>query len=297
MSGKGRGDRQLSTHELLSEFDNHKENLRIHSTALISATVSIIDVLRRAFNKLYGGEKPDQIWIVFISVPHENKHTYYHAEHLAQETGHENPRVFTNEFIFVGEIPEEYIIHKVSVQTLLDRGFDMKRSCGYSNDIEQLPRSSLLRQQIAKHILDPSNSGYHIGLSLEYMARHFGARAVVYDIAHQILFECTWVVDIDYDAQYVHLFCNNTQETILVDFEHFCCIDNGINEAIVDFWLTDLNFCPAYAEHCEWVSRLQDEMEREWETFGEYMNDNNDSYTEQHYRMLQAREDEMHNRD
>jgi hypothetical protein len=69
VSGKGKEDRQLSFHELLCEFKNHKkgarklneEICRERLTALISVTVSFIDALRRAFDKLYEGDKPDQI--------------------------------------------------------------------------------------------------------------------------------------------------------------------------------------------------------------------------------------------
>jgi uncharacterized BrkB/YihY/UPF0761 family membrane protein len=52
-------------------------------TALILVTISFINALRRAFDKLYKGDKPDQIWIVFISVLHKDKATYYYAEYLA----------------------------------------------------------------------------------------------------------------------------------------------------------------------------------------------------------------------
>ena len=80
---------------------------------------------------------------------------------------------------------------KVSAQTLLERGLNIKRYCEYSNNRKQLPSAYLLRQDIAKHILDPSNSGYDIGMSLGFIAQHFGARASVSDVAHKILLECT----------------------------------------------------------------------------------------------------------
>jgi len=299
VSGKGKGGRQLSIHELLSEFKNHKTRPRnLHEeiypkrlTALVSVTVSFIDVLRRAFNKLYKGEEPDQIWIVFISVPYKDKSTYYHLEHLAREIGQDKPSMFKDEYIFVWEIPEEYIVHKVSVQTLLERGLNMERYCEYSNNRKQLPSAYLLRQDIAKNILDPSNGGYDIGMSLGFMARCFGARALVCDIAHKILFECTRTVRINDDAQYVYVYMNG-HETIL-DFEHFFWIDKGIDEALIEMWLNGPDFCLAYAEHCEWVSRLEDEMEREWEKFTGHINDDDFSYSEQRQRTLQAREDKI----
>ena len=82
----------------------------------------------------------------------------------------------------------------------------------------ELPPAFLLRQKTGEHIVDPSNSGYDIGLGLGFMARHFGARAVVCGIAHRILFECTRVIDIDNKAQYVHISYGNCNEG-LVDIE------------------------------------------------------------------------------
>jgi hypothetical protein len=43
------------------------------------------------------------------------------------------------------------------------------------------------------------------------MAQHFGARAVVCDIAHRILFECIRILYIDHDAQYLRVLYRNTK--------------------------------------------------------------------------------------
>jgi len=290
VSGKGKGGRRLSNHELLSEFRNHKIFCRAQpTTALISVTVNFIDALRRAFEKYYEGDDPDQIWIVFIRVPYKDKRTYHHAEHLAREIGQNETSMFKHEYIFEWEIPKKYIVHKVSVQTLLERGLNMERYCEYSNNRQRLPSAYLLRQDIARHILDPSNGGYDIGMSLGFMARCFGARALACDIAHKILFECTGNVRIDDDAQYVYM---DRHETI-VDFEHFFWIDKGIDDALIEMWLNHSDFYLEYAEHCEWVSRLEDEMEREWENFREQINDDGFSYPEQRQRTLKAREDKI----
>ena len=192
MSSKGKEDRNLSIHELLYEFKNHKKGARKlneeicheHLTALVSVTISFIDALRRAFDKLYRGDKLDQIWIVFISVPHKDKATYNHAEYLAREMGQDETNMFKDEYIFEWEVPEKYIVHKVLVQTLLERGLSMERYCEYFINKRQLPPAYLLRQDIAKHILDPANGGYDIGMSLGSIARCFRARALVYVIAH-----------------------------------------------------------------------------------------------------------------
>lgn len=305
VSGRGKGGRQLSIHELLSEFKKHKDGPRnIYDkidlerlTALISVTVNFTDALRRAFEKYYEGDNPDRIWIVFISVPHNDRSIYHHAEHLAGylagEIGQDKTSMFKDEYIFEWEIPEKYIVHKISVQTLLQRGLKMERYCVYSNNRKQLPSAYLLRQDIAKHILDPSNGGYNIGMSLGFMARHFGARAPVRDIAHQILSECTQFLYVNYNAQNVCVSYWEGHKTTL-DFEHFYWIQTGIDESLFELWLSDIDFCLAYNEHCEWVSRLEDEMERERETTEEHMNEDAVFYFEQRQRTLQAREDRIH---
>jgi hypothetical protein len=63
-------------------------------------TVSFINALRRAFDKLYKGNKLDQIWIVFISVLYKDKGTYHYAEHLEQEMGQEKTDTFKDKYIF-----------------------------------------------------------------------------------------------------------------------------------------------------------------------------------------------------
>lgn len=155
--------------------------------------------------------------------------------------------MFKDEYIFEWEVLEKYIVHKVSVQTLLERRLSIERYCEYSNNKRQLPPAYLLRQDIAKHILDPANSRYDIGMSLGSIARCFGARAPVCSIAHRILSECTqfcYVIRVSYWHGY---------ETTL-DFEHFYWIERGIDKALFEFWLNDIDFCIAYKEHCEWVS-------------------------------------------
>jgi hypothetical protein len=132
VSGKGKEDQKLSIHELLCEFKNHKkgarklneEICRERLTALILVTVSFIDALRRAFD-----DELDQIWIVFISVLHKNKATYHHAEYLAREMGLDETNMFKDEYIFEWEVPEKYIVHKVSVRTLLERKLSMESYC------------------------------------------------------------------------------------------------------------------------------------------------------------------------
>jgi hypothetical protein len=102
-----------------------------------------------------------------------------------------------------------------------------------------------LRQAIARHILDPFFDGYGIGVSLGFMARRFGARAPVCDIAHQILTECAKYLHVDHNAQSVCVsYWDGHKKTL--DFEHFYWIDRGIDESLFEWWLSDIDFCLAW---------------------------------------------------
>lgn len=62
---------------------------------------------------------------------------------------------------------------------------------------------------------------------------------MICDIAHRIIFECIRIIGINDEAQYVHVSYGDSHERF-VDIERFYWIDRGIDEALVDLWLTDL---------------------------------------------------------
>ena len=68
---------------------------------------------------LVKAKKTDNSLFTNFSVPHMRKATYHHAEYLAREMGQDETNMFKDEYIFEWEVPEKYIVHKVSVQTLL----------------------------------------------------------------------------------------------------------------------------------------------------------------------------------
>jgi hypothetical protein len=129
-------------------------------------------------------------------------------------------------------------------------------------------------------------------MSLGSIARRFGARALVCNIVHHLLLEYTKLHYVNYNAQTVLVSYWEDHETSL-DFEHNYWIQRGTDESLFKLWLDDIDFRLAYKEHSEWASRLEDEIEREWETTGEHMNDDGHFNFEQRQRTLQAREDEI----
>ncbi|KAF2174704.1 hypothetical protein K469DRAFT_685758 [Zopfia rhizophila CBS 207.26] len=269
VSGKGRSAQRLSKQALRVEFKNHLQLDATVPTALVSVSSRIIDTLRRAFNKLYEDkESPNQIWIAFVHVPDSDKNVYHHAENLAEQCGYKECRRLKYEYVFTWEIPREYFMHKVSIQTLMERGLNME---DYLWD-RALPATRTLQEEVARKLFDPSNCGYDIGLGLGFLARCFGARAPTRQIARQLLQDCLRVLDIDDDAQIVRVSYRDYDA--LLDFSYICDIEDGIDMALLDWWFTEPGFLDAYEEHCASASQIQEEMEREWDYWREAaMND------------------------
>jgi hypothetical protein len=125
ISAKGRGD-PLADAALLYEFRNHANIWNREPTALVSVSSRIVDTLKRAFDKCYeNDESPQDIWIAFIEVPPaiNNVPTQFHlAQVLAEKCKLSEPNLFYHELVFEWAIPEKYVIHKVFLQTLMDRG-------------------------------------------------------------------------------------------------------------------------------------------------------------------------------
>jgi hypothetical protein len=124
VSGKGAKGSSLSRTQLRNEFRNHSVLRSQTPTALVSVSDRIIDTVKRAYEKHYiGNESPADIWIVFIKVPAATEDPKIHpAFKLAEECGLPEPNLRYHEFVFEWAIPDEYVLHKVSLQTLMDRG-------------------------------------------------------------------------------------------------------------------------------------------------------------------------------
>lgn len=80
-----------------------------------------------------------------------------------------------------------YIIHTVSLQTLIDRGFGIEN---FINEHGKPFPSDRLKDYIALNYLFPPAYGNGLGLNLELMVKRFGARAPVFNIAWQFINDC-----------------------------------------------------------------------------------------------------------
>jgi hypothetical protein len=255
ISGAGLGHGKPLGTNLFDQFISHVLNpSRQHPTALISTSSRLIDTLQRAFSKFYNHrEHPNQIWIAFIYVPDEDKRVYHHAEDLAEQCEHEEPQLFRYEYLFEWEIPAKYLVHTVSVETLMNRGFDM--DLYLHNNV--FPNTHDLRWRFASIMLKPWYEGYDIGLGLGLMVRAFGARAPVRQLALQLVRDCHTVRQIDNKSR--NVFISYGDGDFRLDAEQFHAIEEGIDTALMDWWLADTDFYKAYEEYCDWAVEIENE--------------------------------------
>jgi hypothetical protein len=264
----GRVGSRLSQAGLLNEFDLHRDRANRLPTALVSVTDRPIEALHRGFEKVYNlNEEPEEIWIAIIFVPDTDVKTesivYHPAKELAKQLESvENPNVFEHEYVFEWEIPEQYVEHRVSLQTLRDRGLDLHE---YLDGDDDLPNLTTLRQDMTERLLNPSFSSDNISRSVAQMARCFGARAPVHKIASQFMSHLPCLSFVDHDYQYVYWAGYSDP----IDFEHLHWVLLGIEEELSDHWLADSEFLLDYKAHRDWASHLREEMHTLWDHYQE----------------------------
>jgi hypothetical protein len=272
-SGQNGVCHRLAKSELFDQFELHRIWENKQPTTLVSVSDRPIEALYRAFVKYYNfREKPRDIWIVMISVPTGEIDTlpYHHAKGLALELGMspEESRKFKHEYVFEWEIPGQYVEHIVSVETLLDRGLNLD---SYLKD-DRLPALSEFRRSMVNMILSKPLDGYCVGQELGRMARSFGARAPVEEIAHGILTDCPLWISVDRKSQYVEWAIGHDSDideyhVESIGFEHFYWISQGIHEVLYDSWLADGVFIEDRIAHSRLAKGLTAEMKIQWELY------------------------------
>lgn len=148
---------RLSKSGLLTQFERHRRKYPKNKvpTALVSVTDRPIEAMHRAFEKYYNSqERSASIWITIISVPFtaDERRPYHHAEMLALATGIKDSYIFRHEYLFEWEIPDQYVEHRISVETLLDRGLNLD---DYLKDNSRLPCLEELRSMMIKKGIEP----------------------------------------------------------------------------------------------------------------------------------------------
>ena len=178
----------------------------------MSGSDRIVDTVKRAFDKHYEyGEPSAEIYIAFIEVPptmYETATRIHSAKKLAEMCEFPGPNLFSHEVVFEWAIPEEYVLHKVSLQTLLEREF-LEPWFGQ-------PSTGEVRIRIAREL--QGQFPWEIGLTLGFFARRFGARAPLNWVSHQLFDDCVRSKIKDDNLirlDYAH------DDTEIVDFQFF----------------------------------------------------------------------------
>lgn len=232
----------ISGERLLDEFRQHAKKNEPVPTALVSVSIRMIDTVQRAFAMYSGGESPENIWVVFVEVPENIHGTQIHAARpLAEELKQRNPLLFRRnpslfhyERVFEWEIPEEYVLHKVSLRTLIDRGIEEYMPQLGSQDGEELsPSTQTLRDSFA-HYLSPhgytdSLEAWGISSTLVGLAKAFGYAAPLSWIAVQLYFDCTQPKTVPDREAFASNFYND-------DFDK--ALEDAIDTRIHDFDLS-----------------------------------------------------------
>lgn len=261
VSRKGPDGGSLSNAALLEDFRNHANISNRKPTALVSASRRIVDTLKRAFNKHNKhGKSPAKIWIAFIEVPsirNETPTRIHSARQLAEKCNLPEPESFSYEVVFEWTIPDKYVLHKVSLQTLMERGLQKNWF---------LPQSTAeVRRYIAREF--QQCGPWEIGVTLGFFARNFGARAPLNWIPDQLFRDCVRPEIVGEDVVMLGWAPEHTEK---VDFQFFCDLENGIETSLCDWWLSDLDFFRNCERFKEWQEGTEDSMTWDlielWET-------------------------------
>ncbi|CCD55448.1 hypothetical protein BofuT4_P158440.1 [Botrytis cinerea T4] len=286
--GKSKTGLRPSHIDVTREFDKHRDIENRIPTALVSVTSSIVRAIKTAFNKHYkDGENRVGIWIVFIRVPYQDADAYHSARKIAERFHGINPLWFKDEYLFEWEIPMKYVVHRVSVGTLVDRGLDMKEYCEeiWDRELDRrvsiLPRTAILRNRIANTVCDVSY-GHHLFESHVYlaeMARAFGARVFCLNIPWEIFADCC-----------VHSYSCPT------DFvQRYDAMQEDCNIVLLDWWLIGDVFNDEYESHLEYADELQEIMKSQWVELSGNMNDTSEdsAWFKEEYEKLMERNEEI----
>ncbi|KAI6571193.1 hypothetical protein MCOR04_007896, partial [Pyricularia oryzae] len=172
---------------VFDDFQRHADVSNREPTSLISTSSRITDTLARAFQKHILGEPADEVWIIFGRIPIDDYNRMrsqariHNAMDVATRLHMETPKKFRYEYLFVSEIPTEFVQHKVSVRTLLDRGFpsELLGECATRNPTANLQRAMMQWFSYECGGLDVEELlvDYAAGRVLGSFVKHFGARA------------------------------------------------------------------------------------------------------------------------
>ncbi|KAF5874222.1 uncharacterized protein Bfra_004228 [Botrytis fragariae] len=278
------------------EFENHKHLFNREPTSLVSVTSSIIRALKTAFYKAYeDAQDSAEIWIALIKVPNWESDAYHSAQEMAKRCRAKNPVLFKDEYLFEWEIPMEYVVHRVSVQTLSERGLNLKEYCEQTWDgnsdslLYILPPTSDLRKKIASTVCEVnfdrnvhfsySHNEFESHVKLAEMARAFGARAMGLNLSWKIFADCcmdgfSWPTDFE---------------------QRYNAMQEDCDVVLLDWWLLGDEFSYDYECHLKHAASLREIMTSQWVKLSEktiFISEDSAWYKKE-FGILMKREEDM----
>jgi hypothetical protein len=165
--------------KLLQESQKHSDLHNHIHTAFVSTTSNFLRALHIAYHKIHNGEDVRQIKIAFLTSKTDPQTKIYPARDFAIRSGssEEESNNFVNEYLFLWNVPDDNVIHVVSMDLVIRRGFALPR-------IRTGQPFPSLRRAFVDHRdqLTPFERGY----SCASDACMFGRRAPVHEIASQM---------------------------------------------------------------------------------------------------------------
>jgi hypothetical protein len=114
---------------LLEEFQEHRNLYNRTPTAFVSTTSNFLRALHIAIQRVYDGEDTRQIKIEFLTSRTDAQTKIYPARDFAIKSGssEEEAENFVNEYLFLWNVPNDNVIHVVSMDLVIRRGFALPR--------------------------------------------------------------------------------------------------------------------------------------------------------------------------
>lgn len=131
------GMKGLTNPELLNDFRRHLDSSNERPTALVSTTSSLQRAVLIAL-QLSQGHRACDVHLVILSSIEAKIHSGVSLALGLKAQGllwHNNPFLYESEWLFEWIIPYENVLHTISLQTLIERGFTMLKPI----DLQHIP--------------------------------------------------------------------------------------------------------------------------------------------------------------
>jgi hypothetical protein len=167
---------------LLQESQGYRNLYDRTPTAFVSTTSNFLRALHIAFQRIYNGKDARHIKIAFITSKTDAQTRIYSARDFAIRSGssEEEADNFGDEYLFLWNVPDDNVIHVISIDFVIRRAFALPRV----RTRKTFPNLSDLRRASANHTdqLAPFERGY----SCVSDACMSGLRVTVHRIASQM---------------------------------------------------------------------------------------------------------------